>query len=192
MRPPPSEPVPATEVPLARRVARGDEAAFVQFYEAWFGPVCKLARVLSRRDEDFALDVVQDVMMTVARKLPMLRDDAAVRAWMARTVANAVTDRLRAEQRRRRREQSAGQARAAHEVPEPWLGIAAAERQAWLAGVLAALPAVDRELLAARFGGAATVAATAAAFGLGADAAHGRLRRALRRVRHAAAEWWHG
>jgi DNA-directed RNA polymerase specialized sigma24 family protein len=54
------------------------------------------------------------------------------------------------------------------------------------------MPAIDRELLAARFGSATTVAAAAAEQGITEDAAHGRLRRALARLRRSAEEWWHG
>ena len=45
---------------LVRLVAAGDEAAFTRFYEAWYGPTLALARVISRRDEAFALDVVPE------------------------------------------------------------------------------------------------------------------------------------
>lgn len=164
----------------------------MQFYEAWFAPVLALAKAIGRRDEAFALDVVQDVMMTVAKKLPVLDTDAAVRAWMTRTVANTVTDHLRAEARRRRREHEVARALDAQPDAEPWLGLVDDERRAWLAGVLDTLPALDRELLFARFGAASTVVAAAAARGLGADAGHGRLRRALQRLRRAAGEWLHG
>jgi RNA polymerase sigma-70 factor, ECF subfamily len=190
--PPDSQPPRAGAGDLARRIAGGDEAAFASFYEAWFAPTLALARAISRRDEAFALDVVQDVMLTVVRKLPPLGDDVAVRAWMTRTIANMVTDHLRTESRRRRREQDVVARRDGRTEQEPWLHLVAHERQTWLLGVLDGLPALDRELLAARFGSPTSVAAAAAAHGLGEDAAHGRLRRALTRLRHAAGEWLHG
>jgi RNA polymerase sigma factor (sigma-70 family) len=181
----------ANDTELARRIAAGDEAAFAGFYEVWFAPALLLARAIGRRDEAWSLDVVQDVMMAVAKKMPALPSDASVRAWMIRAVANAVTDGLRAEVRRKRREQ-----RVADTAPgldgEPWLALVADERRAWLDGCLAAMPAIDRELLAARFGSATTVAAAAAEQGITEDAAHGRLRRALARLRRSAEEWWHG
>lgn len=176
---------------LARRIAAGDEVAFTQFHQTWFAPTLALAKAISRRDEAFSLDVVQDVMLTVAKKLPALRDEVAVRTWMTRTVANAVTDRLRTEARRARRERAADELRERHE-PEPWLCLVADERRTWLLHCLDALPPIDRELLAARFGAEATVAAAAAALGLSEDAAHGRVRRALARLRRQAKEWWHG
>lgn len=189
--PPSRDRADVTDAELARRIAAGDEVAFTAFYHAWFPPTLALAKAISRRDEAFALDVVQDVMMAVVHKLPALRDEPAVRAWMTRTVANAVTDRLRAETARQRRERRVGGERE-RLGGEPWLQLVAEERGAWLLASLEALPAMDRQLLAARFGTSTTVAAAAATLGLSEDAAHGRLRRALGRLRRHAAEWWHG
>ncbi|MBM3961549.1 MAG: sigma-70 family RNA polymerase sigma factor, partial [Planctomycetes bacterium] len=88
---------------LAAAIAHGDEAAFTAFYAAWFAATVALARAASRRDEAFCLDVAQDVMFAVCRRLPALRDERAVRAWMAAAVGNAITDRVRSEQARGRR-----------------------------------------------------------------------------------------
>ncbi len=189
--PPPAQRPVATDRELARRIAAGDEAAFAVFYAAWFAPTLALAKAISRRDESFSLDVVQDVMLKVVNKLPALRDDIGVRAWMTRTVANTVTDRLRAEARRSRRERVVDGAREPY-ADEPWLQLVADERHAWLLANLAALSPTDRELLAARFGASTTVAGAAAAWGRSEDAAHGRVRRALLRLRQQAMEWWHG
>jgi DNA-directed RNA polymerase specialized sigma24 family protein len=176
---------------LSRAIARGDEAAFATFYAAWFPAAMVLARAASRRDEAFCLDVVQDVMFTVCRKLPALADARAVRAWMATAVWNATTDRVRAERRRRQREEVAAQ--GPDECgPEPLLALAAAERQQWLAARVQELPLLDQALLQARFAGASSVAAAGADFGLGEDAAHGRLRRVVLRLQRLAKEWWHG
>jgi RNA polymerase sigma factor (sigma-70 family) len=187
----PSTP-PLDSAALARAIAAGDEAAFTAFYRAWFAPALALARAASRRDEAWCLDVVQDVMLAVARRLPPLRDERAVRAWLATAVGHAVTDRVRAEQARRRRERAVAEQLGAIVAPEPWLELAADERVRWLAEQVTELGDADRALLAARFGDALSVAAAGAAFGLSADGAHGRLRRVLERLRNAATEWWHG
>ncbi len=176
---------------LSRAIARGDEAAFATFYAAWFPAALALARAASRRDEAFCLDVVQDVMFRVCRKLPALAEARAVRAWMATAVWNATTDRVRTEQRRQRREEAVAP-RADDSGPEPLLALAAAERQQWLAARVQELPSLDQALLQARFADAASVAAAGAEFGLGADAAHGRLRRVVQRLQRLAKEWWHG
>lgn len=174
---------------ITGRIAAGDERAYERFYEAWFAPTLALARACSRRDEAWCLDVVQDVMLAVARRMPRLADDAQLRAWMARAVGNAVTDRLRSERRRDRREQATASTRVGD--GEPWQTLAEAERRSWLLANVAQLPDCDRALLTARFGDASSVAAVAAELGMTADAAHGRLRRALDRLRQKAAEWWH-
>lgn len=184
------DPAALDNASLCRRIAAGDEGAFVEFHGRWFEALLAFARAASRRDESFCLDVVQDVLMIVAKKIPALRDDAAVGAWMTRTVVRAVADRVRREARRRRREEAAGDRRDPQ--PEPWHTMAANERTSWLESALASLTTADRLLLEARFGTTTTVVAAGAALGLGADAAHGRLRRVLERLRRHAAEWWHG
>jgi DNA-directed RNA polymerase specialized sigma24 family protein len=74
-------------------------------------------------------------------------------------------------------------------LPEPWQELALAEQRQWLQAQLGALPAADRELLLARFSRSISVAAAGALLGLGPDAAHGRLRRVLERLRQLAKEW---
>jgi DNA-directed RNA polymerase specialized sigma24 family protein len=68
--------------------------------------------------------------------------------------------------------------------------VLADEQRGWLLQKLAALPAADRALVEARFGTAATVAAAGREFGWTDDAAHGRLRRVLGKLRRAAKEWF--
>lgn len=176
---------------LTSRIAAGDESAFAEFYESWFASTLALSRAISRRDEAWCLDVVQDVMMTVANKMPKLSSDEALRAWMTRTVMNAVTDRSRKEARRRRREEVVAEV-VRGTVAEPWLDLCDQERLSWLSASVADLPDTDRALLHARFGEASTVAQAAGSLGLTSDAAHGRLRRALEKLRHKAAEYWYG
>lgn len=177
---------------LSAAIARGDEAAFAAFYAAWFPATLALARAASRRDEAWCLDVVQDVMFTVCRRLPALRDERAVRAWMTKAVCNAITDRARNERSRQRRERHVADERGDERAGEPWLALLAGERAQWLAARVEELPASDRALLAARFADGPSVAAVGASFGLSEDGAHGRLRRVVQRLRTLATEWWHG
>lgn len=190
---PPRPPLPAVDsAALATAIAAGSEAAFAAFYAAWFPATLALARASSRRDEAFCLDVVQDVMLRVAQKLPALRDERAVRAWMATAVLHAVRDRLRAERRRRARELAVAAGAEGEPDAEPWRQLATGERWQWLAARVRELPAPDQALLWARFDDGDSVAAAGARLGLGDDAAHGRLRRVLERLRRMAAEWLHG
>jgi len=192
---PPVVDPPVVDVPpahaLTGRIAAGDEVSFAEFYEMWFASTLLLARAISRRDEAWCLDVVQDVMMIVVKKIPALASEEALRAWMTRTVMNAVTDRTRSEARRRRREQAAVAA-AADAVREPWLDLCDQERLSWLTASVGDLPLAEQALLQARFGGTTTVAHEATVLGISSDAAHGRLRRALDKLRQKAAELWNG
>lgn len=176
---------------LSARIARGDEAAFAAFYEHWCAPTLMLARAASRRDESYCLDVVHDVMLVVAKKLPALATEAAVGAWLGRTVLRAVSDRRRAEQRRQHRERAVADL-APDDDHEPWHGMVASEQRHWLGERLRELPETDRALVLARFCDAGAVASAAQDLGLGVDAAYGRLRRALLKLRRSAAEWLHG
>lgn len=183
---------PGGTAALTAAIAGGCEVAFGAFYDAWFDAALTLARSASRRDEAFGLDVVQDVMWKVVKRMPPLANEAAVEAWMARAIVRAVLDRLRQEMRRQRREVRAGAVRAAaHDADAP-TALLAGESMQWLHAQLAELPAIDRELLTARFASDSSVTAAARALGLGADAAHGRLRRCLARLRRAAQEWFDG
>jgi RNA polymerase sigma factor (sigma-70 family) len=173
-----------------RAIAAGDEAAFAAFYAAWFAPTLAMAKAACRRDEAFCLDVVQDVMLAVCRRLPALRDERALRAWMAKATCRAAVDRGRAEARRRRREHEV--AAAGRSVGEAADVLLDAEQRAWLATAMGELPLVEQKLLAARFEDGDSVTAAGAAFGLSPDASHGRLRRVLSRLRERAREWWHG
>lgn len=176
---------------LTARIAAGDEAAFASFYAHWFPSAVALAKALVRADEAAALDLVQDVMLVVARRLPPLADERAVRAWLSTAIVRAGIDRQRQQRRRQRREQHAVAWRDVAVVPT-WSAMLDDERAAWLQARLAELPELEQALVAARFGDHVSVAAAGGAFGLGEDQAHGRLRRVIQRLRQRAAEWWHG
>ena len=75
-------------VALVRSIAAGDEAAFAAFYAAWFSPTLALARGACRRDEAFCLDVVQDVMLAAAKKMPALPTEASIGAWLVLLLVN--------------------------------------------------------------------------------------------------------
>lgn len=176
---------------LTNRIAAGDEQAFAAFYALWFAPAVVLAKALVRADEAAALDLVQDVMLAVAERLPPLRDERAVRAWLATAIVRAGIDRQRQQRRRAQREQGTVAGRDAAEPPAS-ASVLEGERAAWLQARLAELSPVEQALVAARFSDGVSVAAAGGAFGLGEDQAHGRLRRVMQRLRQQAAEWWHG
>ena len=165
-------------------IAKGDEHAFATFYELWFDRLLAMARAATRRDEAFCLDVVHDCMLRVVRKLPALCSEDAVASWLARALLRGAVDRLRQDARRAKRETSA----AAHApvCQDLATDLLDREERAWLRARLDELPAADRALLLARFGDGLTLDAVGQAMGVTGDAAHGRIRRLLLRLRAAA------
>jgi len=172
----------AVSYPLTARIRKGDAAAFAAFYEIWFERLLAMARTLTRRDEAFCLDVVQECLLRVVDKMTALATEDAVAAWLSRALLRGAVDRLRADSRRARREDVAAAARpqiAGHDALD-------AEQRHWLQARLAELTPADRDLLLARFRDGDTLAAVGERFGLSGDAAHGRIRRLILRLRDAA------
>ncbi|MFO0984765.1 MAG: sigma-70 family RNA polymerase sigma factor [Planctomycetota bacterium] len=168
---------------LTTAIARGDPIAFGSFYELWFDRAYSLARSLTRRDESFCLDVVQDAMLRVVRALRPLPDRESLASWMRKTIHTTALDHLRRELRRRRREERAAIAAAA---PSPAMAsLEAEERLRWLEREIAALAPGDRALLAQRFVHGRTLETAGAALGLSGHAAHGRIRRLLEQLKAA-------
>jgi len=65
-------------------VAHGDEAAFQQLYDLYQGRLLRLTLVLARGDESLALDTVQAVFITAARKLRGAESESHLWNWLAR------------------------------------------------------------------------------------------------------------
>lgn len=166
-----------TTHPLCAAISRGDRAAFATFYNAWFDRCYAMARSLTRRDESFCLDVVQNTMLRVARAIKPIDSDAALSRWMVRAVHSSAIDLLRAESRARRRDRAAARPDLAP-AHDPHLAD-------WLAATLASLDERERALLNLRFARDATFQTIAHAERTTPDAAHGRIRRLLARLRSA-------
>ena len=167
---------------LTRAIAQGDTEAFGAFYETWFDRMLAMARAVSRRDESFCLDIVQDTMLRVVRYLKPMPSEKALTNWIARAVLTATIDRLRRESRRPAREREA----ACRLLEEGSERVADEEQIEWLQAQLEVLPARDQQLIRERFHHGRTLEEVGAAVGLSGHAAHGRIRRIIERLRRAA------
>lgn len=165
-------------------VAKGDRAALAVLYEAWFDRCYSMARSITRRDEAFCLDVVQDAFLRVIRAMRGLESCEQLEAWMSRTVHTAALDLLRKDSRRLRREVARGRGEVAADAG------ATDDAIAWVVAKLAEMP--DRSLVGLRVGKGRSLDAVGAAAGMTGDAAHGRIRRALVRLRRMGREAGHG
>jgi RNA polymerase sigma factor (sigma-70 family) len=169
---------------LTAAIAAGDTVAFAAFYEAWFDRCYDIATALTRRDESFCLDVVQDAMLRAIRSMQPMRHEGLER-WMVRVVHTTALDALRAERRRLAREQRRALRAEADVPPEP---AELADQIDWLTARLEELDAEDRALLQSRFARDHTLEQSGHAAGLTGPAAHGRIRRILARLRESARE----
>lgn len=162
-------------------ITAGDTAAFALFYRRWFDRTVSDVRRFTGRDESFALDVTQDVMITAMHKLPRLRAEAQLHAWLRRTALRRALTRLRAERRAGVHER-----RSAAREHDP--ARADAETSAWLNAALADEPAVIARLFEARVRFGWTLERAGSVVGLSPSAADGRINRAAERLRARANE----
>lgn len=174
---------------LIAGIGAGETRALGVFYEERFDQGFELARRLTRRDESFCMDVVQEAMMKVIRKLrPSLgiTSRRSLDAWFARVVHTTAIDLLRREARRRRSE---GRLREA-----PGGGVSAdreselEERIRWLTGEVRRLDMEEASLVRMRFAGERSLEAVGTEHAMTAGAVHGRLRRLLGKLRMAGKE----
>jgi RNA polymerase sigma factor (sigma-70 family) len=175
-------PAHAALAALVARLAAGDADALAAFYESWFDHAYALARAITRRDESFCLDVVQDSFVRVIRgrhTLARIVDDDHLARWMSHVVHASALDALKIEARRVLRERVAGDAA----VRRQRHGLA--DEIESIAHVLDSVSPSDRALLRLRFGSELTLRAAGEALGLTTFSAHARIRRLLRKLRDA-------
>ena len=89
----------APDEELARRVARGDAAAFEPLMRRHNRTMFRTARAILRDDAE-AEDALQEAYLQAYRTIGGFRGDAKFSTWMARVVANEALARLRKQVRR--------------------------------------------------------------------------------------------
>src|SRR5688572_24090381 len=88
-------------------MSRGERDAVASFYDRYFAALYRCARSVTRRDEHFCLDVVQDAVLRVVRTIrPVTGGEGQLLAWLKLVVQSVAYDALRREQRRTAREQT--------------------------------------------------------------------------------------
>lgn len=197
MRPPPPSPAPASPdlAALSRAIARGDEAALAALYELWFDRALSLAGAATRRtplsSEAARLDIVQDAFVRVIRSIRPMATAQDVERWLARIIKTTALDHMRRESRRLARERRRPTDHAPPPPTDPDDAADLAERIAWLRARLEDLTEEERSLLGLRFGHGSTLDEAGAATGITGHAAHGRLRRAIDKLRLSARNLFH-
>jgi RNA polymerase sigma factor (sigma-70 family) len=87
--------VPLTDAELVARCRAGDEAAWAELVNRFSRYVYAIAVQGFRLSEHDAEDVFQEVFARTYERLHALRDDAAVKPWLAQLTRNLCVDRLR-------------------------------------------------------------------------------------------------
>ncbi len=85
----------ATDAELVARCRAGDEAAWGTLVDRYARYVYAIAARVYRLGPEDAEDVFQEVFARVFERLETLRDDDALRPWIAQTTRNCAVDTLR-------------------------------------------------------------------------------------------------
>ncbi|MFG0274778.1 MAG: RNA polymerase sigma factor [Phycisphaerales bacterium] len=162
---------------ITAAIASGDPEAFARLYKARFDFVYAVVRRRTGLDEAACLDIVQDAMLKVIRRMKPLPNEAALDAWLRRVALRCAYDHLRRERRLRSRERAAAKADAA---PAQSVDPDALD---WLRDELGALDRATADLIDLRFRAGLTLGAIGRRVGLSPGAVDGRINRALDTVR---------
>jgi RNA polymerase sigma factor (sigma-70 family) len=84
-----------TDAELVARCRAGDDAAWAELVQRYSRYVYAIAVQAFRLSEHDAEDVFQEVFARSYQHLARLRDDAAIRPWLAQLTRNCCLDRLR-------------------------------------------------------------------------------------------------
>lgn len=87
--------IEATDAQLVGRCRTGDPEAWNELVERFSRYVYAIAARVYRLSDHDAEDVFQDVFARTYERLDSLRDDGAIRPWLAQLTRNACVDRLR-------------------------------------------------------------------------------------------------
>jgi RNA polymerase sigma factor (sigma-70 family) len=164
---------------LTAAMAGGDADAVAAFYREYFDWMFIQARLCTRRDESFCLDVVQDAMLRVMRTIRRVESEQQLRAWLRLVVQTTAFDLLRGERRRADRE-------SASAVPVVICDGDADERLIWLADQLTRLDRQLVKMIELRFDQRRSLRSIGQVLGLSTGAVDGRLRRVLKSLRQSA------
>jgi RNA polymerase sigma-70 factor (ECF subfamily) len=177
---------------LLARLRAGDDVAFAELVRRESGKLLAVARRILRSDEE-AQDAVQDALLSAFQNLDRFEGGARLSTWLHRITVNAALMRLRS--KKRRREDSIEELLPAfaedghHLAPVSPLRdaaedeIASAEIAAIVRAAIDELPEGYRVVLVLRDVEGLDTAETAAALGIGPDAAKMRLHRARQALR---------
>jgi RNA polymerase sigma-70 factor (ECF subfamily) len=87
---------------LTKAICRGDEAAFTQFYDLYSWRLYRHLLVLAKGDEGEAREVLQTVVVKVAKGFKVFEEERRLWGWLCRVARNSYVDLCRARRRDQR------------------------------------------------------------------------------------------
>lgn len=84
---------------IAKRLLRGDEAAFREVFDSFFPKLYRFALARMNGNEDDAREVVQETFCKAFERLDSYRAEASLYGWMCQICRNTITDHGRRRQR---------------------------------------------------------------------------------------------
>ena len=159
---------------VTRAVRSGSREALAEIYDRCAEDVVSSIERVTRRDESFALDCLQEMFMRLAAHSPVVDSHAALLARMRVAALNVARNMIVSEQRRRRREGAVADAPAG--------GPGDAGRDA-LDAILRQLDEDERTLVRLRHVEGMRIKAIAQAIGATPQAIESAIRRAMARLR---------
>lgn len=164
---------------LRRYVEEGSEEAFDELVRKHINLVYSTALRQVGGDAHFAQDVTQSVFSDLARKARKLGEDVVLAGWLYRHTVFTASKMVRAEQRRKIREQHAvAMTSLTPDTNAGWEAIAPLLDEA-----MNALGGRERDAMVLRFFQGQDLRTVGAAFGVSEDAAQKRVTRAIDKLR---------
>ncbi len=171
---------PPETAALTAAMAAGDDSAVTRFYRHYFDSMYQEARRVTRRDEAFCLDVVQETTLRVIRNIRKVESESQLIAWLKLVIRTTAYDLLRSEKRRRFREIATHQTRKEKADDD--------EQIKWLRDQILLLDPQLVQVIEMRFENRWSLSRIAGQLGLSIGTIDGRLRRTLKHLRERARE----
>ncbi len=172
---------------LVRGMLAGEERAFGEFFEIYFGRVYRFALPRLGQDPDRTKDIVQATLIKAMRKLDSYRGEAALFTWLCQICRREIADHVRTDRRHSAKVvpiEDSEEVRAALEsieapaVDDPLARYSAAELRRLVHSILDRLPNRYGEALEWKYLEGDSVAEIGRRLGIGQTAAQSVLARA--------------
>jgi RNA polymerase sigma-70 factor (ECF subfamily) len=173
----------AADEDIARRIARGEPAAFDAFFDRYAASLLAYLEGMVR-DRNGAEDLLQETLVRVWSHIARYREEGRFRAWVFRIATNLALTELR----RRRYRGTVDLDRAAREIPapgtpDPHEHLERRERDRLLAEAIERLPDEQRAVVLLRVRGGMSLAEISTALQVPEGTVKSRLHQSVQRLR---------